>query len=76
MDTAIAVTALITGLAVLATAIITLVLSIRNRKKVQEIHVLVNSRMAHMVSRVDQLATVLKKAGMEVPPPTDADRQP
>lgn len=76
MDAAIALLGLGTGVAVLATAVITLVLSLKNKKQVKEVHVLVNSRMVEMVTRVDQLAAVLEAAGMDVPPPSESDQTP
>lgn len=74
MDATIALLALGTGLAVLATAIITLILAIKNRRQVQEVHVLVNSQRVEMETRIDQLAAVLEAAGINLPPPSDGDR--
>lgn len=37
------------------------------RKKVHEVHLLVNDRYSEMVKRVAQLVAVLKDAGIEVP---------
>ncbi len=71
MDTTLALLALGTGVVVLATAVITLILTLTNRKKVQEVHVMVNSQRKQLTSRVDQLADALEQAGVDVPPPSE-----
>jgi hypothetical protein len=58
---------LVTALVLLATAVATLVLTFRNRKKVQEIHVLVNAQNTDLNTRIDQLTRALVTAGL-VPP--------
>lgn len=73
MDALVGMLALATGVVVLATSGVSLVLTIRNNRTTQQIHVLVNSRMARMVSRVDQLAEALEASGVEVPPPDEDD---
>jgi hypothetical protein len=37
-------------------------------RKVQAVHVLVNSQLSKMISRVEQLTGVLQGAGLDVPP--------
>lgn len=69
MDALVWVLALGTGVVVLATAVITLVLAVKNRKQVKEVHVLVNSNLARTEQRVNQLADALEASGVEVPPP-------
>lgn len=55
----------------LATAVVVLVTAVvawRTRRQVKEVHVLVNSRMAEMVTRVNQLTAALQQSGTAVPP--------
>ena len=55
------------ALAALLTSLATLVTVLRNTKRTNEIHVLVNSRMNDMVTRVEQLTKALEDADKEVP---------
>lgn len=55
----------ITALFVLATA----VLSFLNRKNIEKVHVLVNSRLTAVVNRVTQLTELLEAKGIDVPEP-------
>ena len=57
-----------TAVVVLLTAIVTLILSLFNRKKVQEIHVMVNAQSADLNRRIDQLSGALTDAGVDIPP--------
>lgn len=60
-----------TNLIVLGIELLTLLTAIVGfvtaRKKVNEVHLLVNDRYSEMVKRVAQLITVLKNAGIDVP---------
>ena len=56
--------ALITALTGLLIAVIGLIGLFR---KVQAVHVLVNSQLSKMISRVEQLTGVLQGAGLDVP---------
>lgn len=67
---------LATSLAILMTAIITLVVAWTGRKKVKaveekvdEVHVLVNSRLTAVLDRVEQLTQALEAENMPVPEP-------
>lgn len=71
MDAVIALLALGTGVVVLATAIVTLILSLKNRTQVQKVHVLVNSQRVEMKTRIDQLIELLRASGVDIPPPSE-----
>lgn len=71
METTISVLALATALVVLVTAVITLVLTFRNRKRVQEIHVMVNQQNDDLNERIDQLTSALVAGGVGIPPRQD-----
>ena len=45
--------------------------SIGNRRKIAEVHVLVNSQLNTVLSRVAQLTGTLESAGIDVPPQPD-----
>jgi hypothetical protein len=49
------------------TAIISLLATLRNFNKIDEVHVLVNSKYTDVVKRVDQLSLVLESHGIEIP---------
>jgi hypothetical protein len=51
------------------TAIIGAVASLGNRKRINEVHVLVNSQLHTVLTRVDQLAGALRAADVDVPDP-------
>lgn len=57
--------ALVTALVGLAGAIIALLIELQ--KGMDEIHVLVNTRMREALTRIDQLHSALVDAGIEVP---------
>jgi len=61
----------VTAIVVLITALITLVLTIRNRKHVNEIHVMVNSQRLELDKRINQLTSALADRGIVVPPRED-----
>jgi hypothetical protein len=42
-------------------------LGLVNRKRIGDVHVLVNSQLTTVLDRVDQLATTLTEAGVAVP---------
>ncbi len=50
------------------TAVLGLVASLRNHKKIDEVHVLVNSQLQAVLTRVTQLTGALETAGVDVPP--------
>jgi hypothetical protein len=50
------------------TAVIGLVAGLGNRRKIAEVHVLVNSQLTDKIERVAQLTITLEKAGVDVPP--------
>lgn len=61
------------GLAVtILVAATTLVKLLKTDKKVQQVHVLVNSQLSTVLARVTQLTGSLEKAGVEVPPKPEA----
>ena len=62
---------LITAIVVLITALITLSLAIRNRKHVNEIHVMVNSQRLELDKRINQLTSALADRGIVIPPRED-----
>jgi hypothetical protein len=45
------------------------VLGFINRKKIAEVHVLVNSQLTEVLKRVSQLSHTLTNAGVDIPPP-------
>ena len=61
----------ITAIVVLITALITLSLAIRNRKHVNEIHVMVNSQREMNDKRINQLTAALADRGIIIPPYED-----
>lgn len=44
-----------------------------SRRKITQIHLLVNSRMTRVMARVDQLEHALIKSGADIPLPPDDD---
>jgi hypothetical protein len=66
---------LATAVVVLLTAALTLALTWRNRKKVQEIHVMVNQQSLDLNSRIDQLTAALVRAGVVVPAREDMEER-
>jgi hypothetical protein len=60
----------LTGLVAAAAALIGLF------RKVAAVHVLVNSQLSAMMSRVEQLTGVLQGAGLDVPARIPSDDQP
>ena len=58
---------LTTGLMVLVTGLIGLLKSRETKQTMQEIHVLVNSRLSQSIERTDQLIALLKDKGIDVP---------
>jgi hypothetical protein len=60
----------ITGLCLaIAVSAVTLYRLVLTDRKVQEVHVLVNSQLSAVVARVTQLTDTLKHAEVDVPPP-------
>jgi hypothetical protein len=62
----------------LATAVVVLLSAMttwRTRRQVKEVHVLVNSRMAEMVTRVNDLTAALTASDTPVPPARERDDQ-
>jgi hypothetical protein len=57
----------ITACTAFVTAATTLFATLRNYKRIQEVHVLVNSRMTDVLARVDQLTLALEVEGKDVP---------
>lgn len=59
---------------VLAVAVLTFLTAVigylSTRKKIAEVHVLVNSQLHEVLDRVTVLTSALDKAGVEVPPET------
>jgi hypothetical protein len=60
-------------LAVIASAavvlgFITALLGLGARRRIQEVHVLVNSQLSGVVARVAQLTAAMQAAGLDVPP--------
>ena len=51
------------------TAIVGAVASLGNRRRINEVHVLVNSQLHTVLNRVDQLVGVLRAADVDVPDP-------
>jgi hypothetical protein len=60
--------ALVTAIITCVTAFLNLRSSKRNNRKIQEIHILVNSKFTTVVDRVDQLTKALEEARVDVPP--------
>ncbi len=67
MSTALAIVALLAALAGLGTAALGLVATWGNRRKIQEVHVIVNQRMTDVLARVDQLTAALEGSDTDVP---------
>jgi hypothetical protein len=57
--------ALVTAVVVLSTALVGYMAKLR--KDVSEIHVMVNSRMAEALARIEQLEQALEGAGVDTP---------
>lgn len=55
-----------------ATTLVGFLQSLRNSRKISEVHVLVNSQLAAVLARVTQLTGTLTDAGMDVPEPEDS----
>jgi hypothetical protein len=53
------------------TSVVGLAATRGNRQKIAEVHVLVNSQLHAVLSRVDQLKETLQAAGVDVPDPPD-----
>lgn len=51
------------------TAIVGAAASVGNRKRINEVHVLVNSQLHDVLDRVTQLTVTLEGAGVDVPDP-------
>lgn len=68
MEAVITWVALGTGILLLATAGITLFLTLKTDRKVQKVYVLANSRMTEVIARVDQLVAALESSDTDVPP--------
>jgi hypothetical protein len=49
------------------TAVLGFITSVNNRKKIQEVHFLVNSQLNSVLNRVQQLTKALEDSGTEVP---------
>jgi membrane protein implicated in regulation of membrane protease activity len=64
-----------TAVVVLLTAISTLILSFLNRKRVQEIHVMVNAQSLDLNRRIDQLTGALAEAGVSIPDRADLEER-
>lgn len=54
-----------------ATTLVGFLQSLRNSRKISEVHVLVNSQLAAVLARVTQLTGTLTDAGLDVPEPED-----
>lgn len=67
--------ALATGVVLLATALVTALVTFRTRKEVRQVHVLVNDRMTMAVDRIAQLTAALAAAGIIIPPAPDPTDQ-
>lgn len=70
------VLALVTAVVVLVTAVATWLTRRQvqqTKTQVQEVHVLVNSQMAEMVTRVNQLTEALQQSDTAVPPAPERD---
>lgn len=64
---------MLAGLALtFATTVVGFLQSLRNTRKISEVHVLVNSQLAAVLARVTQLTGTLTDAGMDVPEPEDS----
>lgn len=58
----------ITGLVLaIAVSVMTLIRLFRTERKIQEVHVLVNSQLSKVLARVTQLTSTLEEADIEVP---------
>jgi len=68
----VAVLAALTAFCTLVSAVAAMVLSIRNGRKIEEVHVIVNSRMASVLARVEQLTSALETSDTDVPDDPDA----
>jgi hypothetical protein len=73
------VIAVLAGLSALVTALATLIATLRNSKKIRQVHVLVNGHLTDVLARVEQLTDALKGADVNVPRdparPTDTGTQ-
>ena len=54
-----------------ATTLVGFLQSLRNSRKISEVHVLVNSQLAAVLARVTQLTGTLTDAGLDVPEPEE-----
>jgi hypothetical protein len=58
----------ITGLVLaIAVSVMTLIRLFRTERKIQEVHVLVNSQLSKVLARVTQLTSTLEEADIEIP---------
>jgi len=62
---------LLIGLVGLLTAVTTY-LSVKNGRRIEQVHVIVNSRMTAVLERVDQLTEALEGSDTAVPPDPSA----
>lgn len=62
---------IVTALLILVTAGVGLVMSVINRKKVEQIHILVNDRMTNAMNRINKLIDTLNEAGIDIPKEED-----
>jgi hypothetical protein len=59
---------LVTAVLSLAAAAIGTVRSFHNSRQIQEVHLVMNSRMTAALSRIEQLGEALQKSGVTIPP--------
>lgn len=64
--------ALVIALVTLATAVLVFMQNRQQKKKIEEVHVLVNSRLEEVVKRVGVLTDLLESKGIEIPPRSDS----
>jgi hypothetical protein len=74
MELLLAIAPITTTIVVFLIGVVMLISVIHTKKKISEIHVLVNSRMSDMEGRVSQLIGALDAANVKVPPTRDRDR--
>jgi len=58
---------LLAGIAAVVTAIAALLSAVRNGRKIESVHVLVNQRLTDMVARVAQLTATIESSDKDVP---------
>lgn len=64
------------GLVAAVAGLAATILGLLNRKKIQQVHVLVNSQLTQVLERVAQLSASMTEAGVTIPPPPPPPQPP